>query len=186
MGVGKVLESWGVKLSSSECVRDVFGHLLSLHPNNCYFVDSCPVSVKSGKYSQFCHVWSNYRILKKWRNSAYISDENKFVDFVRTIWLYNETHLVECSLQPKAQRKIGLKQNEQPIRLDDVDVVESSLRYSMRNELEETCYYFSDMELLLFPMGTCILMFVRRPTPATLSFIEKIANVSGLYLRPHN
>lgn len=186
MGVGTILESWGIKLASFECTRDVFGHLLSLYPNNCYFVDTCPISVKSGKYSQFCHVWFNYRILKKWRNSAYISDENKVVDFVRTIWLYNETVLVECSLQPKVQKKIGLMQNDPPVRLDDIDTMESLLRYSLRNELEETCYYFSDMELLLFPMGTCVLMFIRQPTSATLSFVEKIANVSGLYLRPNN
>ena len=185
MNVGAGLDRWRIKFASFECTRDAFGQLLSLHPNSCYFIDTCPVSVSSGKYSQFCHMWFNYRIFK-WRNAAYITDENKYVDFVRTIWLYNETYLVECSLQSKARKKIGLMQSNLPIRLDDIEVVESSLRYSLRHELEEMCYYFSDMELLLFPMGTCILMFFRHPSSAALSFVEKIANVSGLYLRPHD
>lgn len=185
MDLATVFENWGIEITSFECVRDMFGYVLSSYPFNCFYIDTCPQSVCSGKYEQSCSVWYNYRVFKH-RNRAYISNENKFVTFMRTMWLYNDTRLVECSLSEKALKKVGLAQNTRTTCLDDVEVVESLLRYSLRHELEEVCFLLSDMSLLIFPMGTCLLLFARNTSPVTLSLIEKIANVSGLFLRSHN
>lgn len=185
MNLITVFEDWGIEIVPSECVRDMFGYMLSAYPHNCFYIDTCPKSVCSGKYEQSCNVWYNYRVFKH-RNKAYISNENKFVTFMRTMWLYNDTRLVECSLSRKTLRRMGFVQNMCTTPLDDIEVVESLLRYSLRHELEEVCFFLADMSLLVFPMGTCLLLVVRNTSPAILSFIEKVANVSGLFLRNPN
>lgn len=182
MKIVDIWKKWGMALDEVACLRDAFEHLLLTYPENCLFVDICPKTVDSGKYYQFCHTWQNYRVFKH-RNSAYIANENKFADFMRTIWLYSDVQLISCNCSRKGNKKIATYTNKPQNQIDDVKSLESLLRYALRHELEEICFFFSDMETLVFPMGTCLLLFTNNTLSANMSLIQKIANVSGLYIR---
>lgn len=156
------------------------------HPDNHIVVDIFPYVIENpNKYHQV-EVFYEKWISKKNSRKNYLAYEKRYIDFLKTIWLYNQTDLRHCLSFDKRFWKGHPKKTHNKSRLDkckktniyDWSTIEVAVSLALR-EAGFLWLYFQEWEIIAVLHDFSVQMLVK--DRKTLQLIEPIIANCRLY-----
>lgn len=188
-----VLESWGINIPDEyDCPLE---YINQKFPKNVFSIDSCPYTVLSNeKYEQF-EVYYQQVLKGKLNKKSFIEYENKFLNVIIKLWLYNITrvefysdwHLIRKHrrIDKKYRKKIKVLKNK--LRTSNIFEVTDRLelelivQLSIRDDTIGTAFYFEDYKILIIPSWSYFIVYFKNIDMKEI--VKDIVMTEGLYLR---
>lgn len=196
MGIKTILNQWGIIIPNE---YDRFEYLCSIQPENCYFIDRFPLLIKDFEKYQQEEIFYDKVLNKEISEETFKSEEAKFVNVIKKLWLYNpvflETNLLE--IENKTVEKIFVPEHsviinslkdmlrqsrDRSISLEDSAYLDLLIRLGTRETVYSTLA-FLDYKMVVIGYSMCFQVYLN--DLSKLQLIKEIVSTEGLYLRPY-
>lgn len=195
MEVKDILNEWKLDNSKDE---NIFEYLEAVKPNNCYFIDRFPLLIDDFNKYQQEEIYYEKVLNKEISKEYYQSEERKFINVIKKLWLYNnviiDTNFLDIKFNNvkryieasdsntiyNLQRKL-YQLNSEFFTLDDIEELNLLVKLGMREQVY-SIFTFLDYGIIVETYGMCFQVYLN--DLLNLEITKNIICTEGLYLRP--